>query len=82
MLGHYIGRHKDSILNMVCGTPIAAVSLGDQRIFRLTHPNQSLKRYFPAQDATVFLMPYDPNKSWKRGVPKRATPAARGSPSR
>jgi alkylated DNA repair dioxygenase AlkB len=71
-LGHYIGPHKDSTKNMVCGAPIVTVSFGQERIFRLTHPKQKVKRDFPAQDGTVFIMPYATNKAWKHGVPKRA----------
>ena len=34
-LGHYIGKHRDSTTNMVSGTPIVTVSLGEARVFRL-----------------------------------------------
>jgi alkylated DNA repair dioxygenase AlkB len=71
-LGHYIGPHKDSTKNMVCGAPIVTVSLGEERIFRLTHPRQKVKRDFLAEAGAVFIMPYDTNKAWKHAVPKRA----------
>jgi alkylated DNA repair dioxygenase AlkB len=48
------------------------VSLGEQRILRLTHPKQQLKRDFLAQSGTVFIMPYDTNKAWRHEVPKLA----------
>ena len=34
-LGHYIGRHRDSRVNMVSGAPIVTISFGEERIFRL-----------------------------------------------
>jgi alkylated DNA repair dioxygenase AlkB len=71
-LGHYIGPHKDSTKNMVRGAPIVTVSLGEERIFRLTHPKKKLKRDFLAATGTVFVMPYDTNKAWKHAVPRRA----------
>jgi hypothetical protein len=27
---------------------------------------------FPAQDGTIFVMPYDTNRAWKHSVPKSA----------
>lgn len=33
--GHYIGKHRDSVTNMIEGAPIVTISLGDERIFRL-----------------------------------------------
>ena len=71
-LGHYIGPHRDSTKNMVHGDPIVTVSLGEQRIFQLTHPKQKVKRDFLAEAGTVFIMPYDTNEAWKHAVPKRA----------
>jgi alkylated DNA repair dioxygenase AlkB len=71
-LGHSIRPHKDSTKNMVCGAAIVTFSLGEQRVFRLTHPKQKLKRDLPAEAGTVFIMPYETNKAWKHSVPKRA----------
>ena len=34
-LGHYIGRHRDSIQNLVPGTLIVTLPLGEERTFRL-----------------------------------------------
>ncbi len=71
-LGHYIGPHNDSTMNMVPGAPIVTVSLGEQRTFRLTHPKRKLNRDFLAQAGTVFIMPYDTNNAWKHAVPRQA----------
>jgi alkylated DNA repair dioxygenase AlkB len=71
-LGHYIGPHNDSTTNMVPGVPIVTISFGEERIFRLTHPKQKVKRDFLAKAGTVFIMPYDTNLAWKHSVPKLA----------
>jgi hypothetical protein len=34
-LKHYIGKHRDSIKNMVAGAPIITISFGEKKIFRL-----------------------------------------------
>lgn len=34
-LGHYMGKHRDSTVNMVQGTSIVIISFGEERIFRL-----------------------------------------------
>lgn len=69
MLGHYIGAHHDSTKNMVTDAPIVTISLGEERIFRLTHPKSKLLRDFDARNGTVFVMPFDTNKAWKHQVP-------------
>ena len=35
-LEHYIGPHKDNMKNMIVGAPIVTISLGEERIFRLS----------------------------------------------
>jgi alkylated DNA repair dioxygenase AlkB len=70
-LGHYIGPHNDEIMDLVPRAPIVTVSHGEERIFRLTHPEKA-KRDFLAEAGTVFVIPYDTNKAWKHSVPKRA----------
>jgi alkylated DNA repair dioxygenase AlkB len=69
-LGHYIGPHHDSSTNMVGGAPIVTVSLGQERMFRLTNPTSKETRDFLASEGTVFIMPYDTNLAWKHAVPK------------
>src|SRR4051812_12970819 len=68
-LGHHIGPHHDSTKDMVPGAPIVTISLGEGRIFRLTHPGRKLTRDFPAEPGTVFVMPYDTNRAWEHAVP-------------
>lgn len=71
-LGHYIGSHRDSITNMVDGAPIVTVSLGEDRVFRLSQPRRKVHVDFLARDGTVFVMPYDTNRAWYHAVPRRA----------
>ena len=70
--GHYIGKHRDSINNMVMGSPIVTISFGEERTFRLRPWRQSGFRDFPARDGTVFVMPYETNLAWTHEVPTRA----------
>ena len=71
-LGHSIGPHNDSTTNLVPGAPIVTISFGEERIFRLTHSQQKVKRDFLAEAGTVFIMPYDTNLALKHAVPRRA----------
>lgn len=71
-LGHYIGPHHDSVKEMVRGAPIVTISLGEERVFRLSHPTRKMTRDFRAESGTVFLMPYDTNLAWKHAVPRFA----------
>ena len=71
-LGHYIGPHHDCTRDMIPDAPIITVSLGEERVFRLTQPETKERRDFPATDGTVFVMPYDTNLAWKHQVPRSA----------
>ena len=71
-VGHYIGRHRDSILNIIPGTPIVTISLGEERMFRLrpwpTKP-EATPIDFPARNGTVFVMPWETNRAFTHEVP-------------
>ncbi len=69
-LGHYLGPHHDSAKAMVKGAPIVTISLGDERVFRLSHPKQKINLDLPALAGTVYVLPYDTNLVWKHGVPR------------
>jgi alkylated DNA repair dioxygenase AlkB len=81
----YIGKHRDSTINMVNGAPIVTISFGAERVFRLRRygsPDGSLKkgdglRDFPARDGTVFVMPYATNLAWTHEVPHSARSTGR-----
>jgi len=70
-LGHYIGKHRDSRVNMIRGAPIVTISLGEERKFRLAPWRRSDQAPidFPATDGTVFVMPYETNLAWTHAVP-------------
>ena len=71
-LGQYIGRHRDSTMNMIEGAPIVTISLGEERIFRLRPWKGQGTLDFPAEDGTIFIMPYETNRHWTHEVPRRA----------
>lgn len=66
--GHYIGPHRDSVVNMVAGAPIVTLSFGETRRFRLSQGTE--KRDFPAENGSVFVLPQATNAEWKHSVPK------------
>lgn len=69
---HYIGKHRDSTINMVEGAPIVTVSFGAERAFRLRPWKKEGLRDFAARDGTVFVMPYATNRAWTHEVPHHA----------
>ena len=66
---HYIGKHRDSVSNMIEGAPIATVSLGEERKFRMRPWKQSGFLDFPATAGSVFVIPYETNLAWTHEVP-------------
>jgi len=70
---HYIGKHRDSTVNMVEGAPIVTISFGAARAFRLRPWRPAgPPRDFPARDGTVFLMPWETNQAYTHEVPHSA----------
>lgn len=68
-LKHYIGRHRDSVKNMILGTHIVTVSFGEERIFRLRQLHEKGRMEFLVRDGDVFIMPYETNLAWAHEVP-------------
>jgi alkylated DNA repair dioxygenase AlkB len=68
-LAHYIGAHRDSIVNMIEGAPIVTISLGEERVFRLRPWKGKGMRDFPAPDGRVFIMPWETNRAYTHEVP-------------
>lgn len=66
---HYIGKHRDSTVNMVSGAPIVIVSFGDARTFRLRPYGGTGYQDFDADDGSVIVIPYETNKRWTHEVP-------------
>lgn len=70
-LGHYIGRHRDSTKNMIVGSPIVTISLGEERVFRLRPWKQKGKVDFTARHGSVFVTPFETNLAWTHEVTRR-----------
>ena len=71
-LGHYIGPHRDNRKQLVPGTPIVTISLGQERIFRLRPWPTRLKENaidFEALNGTVFVIPWETNEAFTHEVP-------------
>lgn len=71
--GHYIGRHRDSRINMVQGAPIVMISLGEIRVLRIRlwrNQAQTGKRDFPLRNGSVVVMPYETNLAFTHEVPR------------
>lgn len=78
-LGHYIGAHHDETKQLWPGTKIVTISLGDERIFRMTreetrdHKRCIVEtRDFPIPAGSVVVIPWETNLQWKHSVPKFA----------
>jgi len=71
-LGHYIGRHRDSITNMVTGAPIVTISFGEERKFRLRQwraGTQVPVIDVPVSEGSVIVIPYETNLAFTHEVP-------------
>lgn len=73
---HYIGKHRDSDINRVEGSPIVTLSFGDERSFRLRPWRGAGFIDVPATDGGVIIVPWATNRAYAHEVP--ATRAARG----
>ncbi|MGE3310596.1 MAG: alpha-ketoglutarate-dependent dioxygenase AlkB [Limisphaerales bacterium] len=70
-LGHYIGRHRDSTRNVVPGSGVVTVSLGEERVFRLRPWPRSVHGApidFKTGNGTVFLLPWAANLAFTHEV--------------
>lgn len=74
--GHYIGKHRDSDINRIEGTPIVTLSFGEQRAFRLRPWRGAGFTDVPATNGGVIVIPWSTNRAYTHEVP--ATRAARG----
>ena len=75
----YIGAHHDKTNGIIAGSSIVTISFGAARNFRLTR-GKALDRQVRNLEAiagTVFVMPWDTNKSWKHEVPHRKSDSGR-----
>lgn len=67
-LNHYIGKHRDSITNLVQDAPIVTISFGEERTFRLRPWKKEGVLDFPTSEGSLFVMPYDTNRAWTHEV--------------
>ena len=68
--GHYIGKHRDSIKDLVPDAPIVTLSFGETRTFRLRPWKGSGFVDVPAENGAVVVLPYDTNLAWTHEIPK------------
>ena len=75
-LRHYIGPHHDDTRQLFHGSPITTISLGEQRMFRLTREEKLDgrgtvvdKREFAVDPGSVIILPWETNLAWKHSVP-------------
>lgn len=68
--GHYIGAHRDP--DLVKGSPIVTLSLGEERLFRFRQYGQKGNGYqdFLVKDGTLLLIPWATNQRWTHEVPR------------
>jgi len=66
---HRIGAHRDSTQDLVPGSPIVTISVGEERVFRLRPWKGKGHRDFVADHGTVFSMPFETNLTWTHEVP-------------
>jgi alkylated DNA repair dioxygenase AlkB len=76
-LAHRIGAHRDSIAGLVEGAPIVTVSIGAGRAFRLWPAKGKGFVDFEAVHGSVFVLPWETNRTVKHGVPHRAGDSGR-----
>lgn len=70
---HYIGKHRDSTVGLVVGTPIVTISLGAERVFRLRpwRVEGAARIDVPVPDGTVLVMDWATNLAFTHEVPFR-----------
>jgi alkylated DNA repair dioxygenase AlkB len=75
---HYIGKHRDSTINMIDGAPIVTISLGAERVFRIRRwKGDATVHDIPTGNGTLIVMPYAVNLGWTHEVPHNAKAAGR-----
>lgn len=67
---HYIGAHRDDTRELIAGSSIATISLGQERIFRMRPWKQQGYRDLVMGNGTIIVIPWDTNLSWTHEVPK------------
>lgn len=73
--GHYLGPHHDQEEGLVEGSPIVMISLGEQRMLRLTRTLNFREQVheFALSSGSVLVLPAATNRAWKHSVPRFAS---------
>lgn len=66
---HYIGAHRDDTRDLIKGSPIVTISLGEERIFRMRPYNEKGYTDFKVQHGDVIIIPWETNWKWTHEVP-------------
>lgn len=74
--GHYIGKHRDSDVHRIEGSPIITVSFGEERAFRMRPWRGEGFTDIPAVNGGVIVIPWATNRAFTHEVP--ASSRARG----
>jgi len=67
--GHYIGKHRDSDVNRVEGSPIITLSFGEERAFRMRPWRAVGFVDVPATNGSVIVIPWETNRAFTHEVP-------------
>ena len=77
-LGHYMGPHRDVPTGLIPGSPIATISFGATRPFRLRPHGGGPRTDLELEDGAVVVMPWATNRAWTHAVPRlKAYPGRR-----
>lgn len=67
---HYHGKHRDSTIGLIQGTPIVTLSLGEERVFRLRpYPDRKPLRDFLMHNGDAIVIPWITNQKWTHEIP-------------
>ena len=69
--GHYMGKHRDSTVNLVPDSPIVTISIGATRVFRLRPYKGNGYVDFSADNGAVFVIPFNTNLAWTHEITHR-----------
>ncbi len=72
-LEHYIGAHRDDTRDLISGSPIVTISLGEGRVFRMRPHKGKGFQDFPFQNGQVIVVPAETNQAWTHEVPHSKT---------
>lgn len=66
---HYIGPHRDDARDLVKGSPILTISLGEERVFRFRPWKAKGFKDITLYHGDAVIIPYETNLHWTHEVP-------------